>query len=190
MALALIIPVKPFAEAKQRLGSIMSDSERAKLAQSMFRHVFSTALRCVDARAVIVVTRAPDIVDFAERHGAVGLVENTRPDLNEALAQAAEFAREASRLLVLASDLPLLREDDLACMIGQDCAIAPDRRGHGTNAIAWPVAPAPRFSFGENSLQRHLAAAKAVGLDPKIISRPGLAHDVDLPDDLLPKPLS
>ena len=87
-------------------------------------------------------------------------------------------------LLVLASDLPLLNEDDLAAVTMEDCAIAPDRRGTGTNALLWPTRPLPGFFFGENSFERHDASARAAGLEPKIVRRPGLAHDVDLPDDL------
>jgi 2-phospho-L-lactate guanylyltransferase len=192
MALRIIIPVKPFTEAKQRLGSVLNDRARAELAQSMFQHVFATALRSADAHAVMVVSRGQDVLDFAAAQGAVGVAENGRSDLNAALAQAAEFASEhgASKFLVVASDLPLLREDDLARMFAEVCAIAPDRRGRGTNALTWPAYRPWVFAFGENSFERHFAAARDAGFDPKIITSPGLAHDVDVPDDLLFKPLA
>lgn len=189
MSLRVIIPVKPFAEAKRRLAPALSDEQRVELAQKLFRHVFATALRMAMPRQVIVVTRAREVVDFAAAKGAAGLLENGRADLNAALAQAAEFAHAASKLLIVASDLPLLDDVDLAAMAAEDCAIAPDRHGTGTNALTWPVTLSRRFHFGAGSFELHRAAAITAGFVPQIITRPGLAHDVDVPGDLLPLPL-
>lgn len=189
MSLCVIIPVKPLAEAKQRLAPVLSDEQRAELARRLFQHVFKTVLGTIEPQHVIVVTRSPDLIDFAVEHGAGGLEETGRADLNVALAQATEFASGASKLLILASDLPLLCEDDVAAMAANDCAIAPDRHGTGTNALLWPANPAPGFHFGQNSYNLHRAAAIAAGLTPQIVARRGLAHDVDLPSDLIAIPL-
>lgn len=184
MSLRVVIPVKPFAQAKQRLAPALNERQRAELARQMFHHVLATALHCFEAPAVIVVSRSHEINSYAQSRGAVGLVEAGSSDLNLALAQAAQCARGASMLLVLASDLPLLSEDDLAAVTVEGCAIAPDRHGTGTNALLWPTNPSPGFFFGEISFERHRVAALAAGFKPKIIRRNGLAHDVDLPDDL------
>lgn len=185
MALHVIIPVKPFSEAKQRLAPALGAAQRLQLAQDFFRHVLATALGF--SRPVIVVSRAPDVLALADAEGATALLETTRSGLNAALAEAENFARirDASRLLVVASDLPLLKKSDLAALAAEECAIAPDRRRRGTNALLWPASPHLGFHFGEDSFERHFAAAKGAGFDPKIISRAGLAHDVDLPEDLL-----
>jgi 2-phospho-L-lactate/phosphoenolpyruvate guanylyltransferase len=185
MSLRIIIPVKPYGEAKQRLAPALSDEERAELARRMFQHVFATALRVVDPANVIVVTRARNVIDFAAAHGATGLAETGSPGLNAALTQASEFARDASRLLILASDLPFLSERDLAALTAENCAIAPDRHGRGTNALTWPAQRSPAFHFGDNSFERHRAAAISAGLVPRIVTRPGLAHDIDVPADLV-----
>jgi 2-phospho-L-lactate guanylyltransferase len=136
---------------------------------------------------VTVVSRAPDVLGFASAQGAVALAENSSADLNSALLQAADAlrARGVSRLLVVAGDLPLLCEADLAALARHDCAIAPDRHGIGTNALLWPETPPLEFHFGERSLERHAAIAKAAGFNPHIVRRNGLAHDVDLPEDLI-----
>lgn len=187
MALRIIIPVKPFAEAKQRLAPVLTRRQRATLAERMFQHVFATALRLADAPGLIVITRATEILALAEAKSAVGLMESGAGDLNSALAQASDLARAsgASKLLILASDLPLLREEHLVAMARHDCAIAPDRHGHGTNALLWPAHPSLGFCFGENSFRRHCAIARAAGLDPQIMTHRGLAHDVDVPKDLI-----
>jgi len=186
MALRIIIPVKPFGEAKQRLAPALTAKERAQLARDLFGHVLATAVRFAGLRAAIVISRAPEILDLAKTSGALGLLETSSPHLNAALAQAAEFARAnaSSKLLIVASDLPFLCEADLAAMTEHDCAVAPDRHRRGTNALLWPTDPLPGFHFGESSFERHRATAIAAGFAPQIISRPGLAHDVDVPADL------
>ncbi|HEY3636573.1 MAG TPA: 2-phospho-L-lactate guanylyltransferase [Rhizomicrobium sp.] len=187
MSLRIILPVKPFAEAKQRLASVLSPAARAELAENMFRHVLGVACDFAEPRAVIVVSLGREVLAVAAAHGATPLAESSQSGLNGALRQAREFVFEdgALRLLVVASDLPLLHRDDLAALTEQDCAIAPDRHRQGTNALLWPASARAEFHFGENSFPRHCEAAKSAGLSPQIIIRPNLAHDVDLPADLL-----
>jgi 2-phospho-L-lactate guanylyltransferase len=164
----------------------MDAEARAKLARQLFLHVFATIRSFAETRDVIVVSRAPEILALAATDGAVALEETSAPDLNAALEQAARFARDAGamRLLVVASDLPLLSSADVEAMTRNDCAIAPDRHRRGTNALLWPANPLLGFFFGEDSFAHHKAAARAIGFDPRIVSRPGLAHDVDMPEDL------
>ena len=185
MSLRILIPVKPFEEAKQRLASFLSPPERSRLAEKMFRHVFATASAFAGPDTVVVVSRGPDVLDYARTQGATALHERTPSELNSALHQAAAVASDAgaSRLLVLASDLPLLQEADLAALAAHDCAIAPDRHERGTNALIWPTSL--EFQFGESSFERHRTIAKTAGYEAQIIIRPGLAHDVDSPGDLL-----
>jgi 2-phospho-L-lactate guanylyltransferase len=184
--LRVIIPVKPFAEAKQRLSPALDPGARAKLAEDLFRHVFEMTANFAGPACLVVVSRAQEILDFAAMRGTTALPE-CEPDLNAALRQAADhvLAQGASKLMVVASDLPLLCPGDLAAMAEHDCAIAPDRRRRGTNALLWPAAPRPPFRFGVDSFSRHRAEARGNGLDPCIVSRTGLAHDVDLPGDLI-----
>jgi 2-phospho-L-lactate guanylyltransferase len=186
MRLCIIVPVKPFDEAKRRLSPVLDAKARAELARRLFLHVVSTAARFADGRNVIVVSRAPEVLLLAKKEGAIALEETSRPDLNAALVQASAFAGGlgATRLLVVAGDLPLVHAADLAAITDAECAIAPDRHQHGTNALLWPAIPAPEFKFGENSFQHHVAMATASGFEPRIVTRTGLAHDVDVPEDL------
>ena len=41
-----------------------------------------------------------------------------------------------------------------------------------------------RLRFGEPSFDNHVTAARALGLVPRVLALPGLALDVDAPDDL------
>jgi 2-phospho-L-lactate guanylyltransferase len=59
---------------------------------------------------------------------------------------------------------------------------AHDRRGSNCIAVSPPgLIP---FSFGNDSFQPHLAAARGRGIEPKIVDLPGIGLDIDTPDDL------
>ena len=184
MDLQIILPAKPFAEAKQRLVSVLPAAARERLAAEMFHHVAATACTFAGPGSVVVVSRGAEVLDIAKELGATALLERSPSGLNNALRQAAGFVRDrgTAKLLVVASDLPLLCTADLAALVPHDCAIAPDHHGHGTNALLWPVTL--DFHFGEESFDRHRETARAAGREPQVISRPGLAFDVDLPRDL------
>ena len=59
------------------------------------------------------------------------------------------------------------------------CAIAPDRHGIGTNAIALAPGHIFRFAFGAASLGAHRAQGSHV-----LVDREGLMFDLDTPGDL------
>jgi 2-phospho-L-lactate guanylyltransferase len=63
--------------------------------------------------------------------------------------------------------------------------VVPSHDRDGTNAVL--AAPPDAFppSFGPGSFARHLAQAKAGGLDCRVVELAGLARDVDEPRDLL-----
>ncbi len=63
-------------------------------------------------------------------------------------------------------------------------AIAPDRAGAGTNALALRPTSAIPFRFGPGSHEAHRRAAEAAGLEVVTVERPGLAFDLDTPADL------
>ena len=184
MDLRVIIPVKRFVEAKQRLSPALNAMQRGQLAERMFRHVFGTAAAVFGAANVLVVSRSPETLSIAETEGAIALLESEPFDLNPALLQAARFGGPGahSKLQIVASDLPLMEQDEIVEMSSNDCAIAPDRHRRGTNALLWP-STLP-FAFGENSFARHQAIAETAGLVPITVVRRGLAHDVDVPEDL------
>ncbi|MGC4252678.1 MAG: 2-phospho-L-lactate guanylyltransferase [Sphingobium sp.] len=182
---AIIIPVKPFEEAKARLASVLTPEQRESLSRDFFRHVLTLATdRALDAD-VIVVSRCGQALDMARRAGAQTVVERGQGQ-NEALEQAMRQAD--GPLLLLSSDLPFLTVEDIAAMLTlgatSDIGIATDCAQTGTNALflARPGLIRPRF--GPDSRALHQAEAERAGLRWTLIERPGLAFDVDQPEDL------
>ena len=94
-------------------------------------------------------------------------------------AAGAVVAASRRSWAVLHADLPLLRPEDLVAVWEADApaVLAPSRDG-GTSLFcgSGPM----RFSYGPGSFPRHLARAP----DAAIVSRPGLALDLDTPADL------
>ena len=90
--------------------------------------------------------------------------------------------------MVLASDLPNVTAGDVAALRasrqrGPGCVIAPDEQEQGTNALALTPPAADFFRFGPDSFQAHLAAARARGLRSGSCAGPGLALDLDTPEN-------
>jgi 2-phospho-L-lactate guanylyltransferase len=91
-------------------------------------------------------------------------------------------------MLVVPLDLPLFDKAALASMIRRSglraAAIAPDRRGKGTNALLLQPVDLIDCRFGPDSFADHLATLRKIRVAPRIVDRPSLALDIDTPADL------
>ena len=185
MTLAVIVPIKGFATGKSRLSAILSDAERTTVNRTFFDHTFDVLSQFPRAGVRIAISADQEVLAVARARGAVAVPERS-PGLNAALEDAAARAAAlgARDILVVSIDLPRLGGDDLEAMAaGDGIAIAPDRSGRGTNAIFLPNGVRIPFAYGEASFTAHVAAARALGHEVRVIRRPGLALDVDTPED-------
>ncbi len=193
MKATAVLPVKRFAEAKQRLAAGMDEERRRELAAAMLEDV----LRAIgEARAMertILVSGDPLAQEIAA--AAVGPVEVVPDPADEGhnVAAQAGIARAevdgATRVVLLPGDCPLLdpRELDrlLTGMPERYVAVVPDRHGSGTNALALSPPRAIEPAFGEGSRDRHVAAARAAGIPCGVEELPSLALDLDTPADVV-----
>ena len=181
MSVAVLIPVKAFADAKVRLASALSADERRALARSM-------AERVVRAAGELPVAIVCDDADVAGWAAALDLIVITAP--GRGLNRAVEFgvdhlAREGMRQVIVAhADLPLANDLQWVARFG-GVTLVPDRREDGTNVACVPTGAGFRFAYGPGSFARHAAEARRCGLALRVVRRPDLAWDVDQPDDLL-----
>ncbi len=183
-----IIPVKPFAEAKSRLSSVLSPQQRIELSRYLLQRTLNIARQVGD---VVVISRDAQARHLANQADADALVENSS-DLNQALRQATAWVttQGGQTALILPTDLPLLEASDLQAMLnlGQlspSVVIAPCQRREGTNGLFINPIGLIDFVFGLNSFQKHYQAIQAVGLSPLIYESPSMALDLDLPTDLI-----
>lgn len=182
----VIIPVKPPAYAKSRLGGL-GDQVRQSLAVAFALDTVAATLGCRRVAAVLVVTDDHRLAAEVRELGAAVIPDGTADDLNGALEQGAAEVRRRAPLLHLAAlcaDLPALRPEELDCALA---AGSPARMGFvadadrsGTTLVTAPDLTTFRPRFGPGSRAEHLAAG---GLE--IVGRlDSLRRDVDTPADL------
>jgi 2-phospho-L-lactate guanylyltransferase len=185
-----ILPIKSFSQAKQRLRAELSDADRRALVDAMFSDVLVALRRVPTLESIIVVSGDRVAQRIAEGYGAT-IVEDDERGHNSAVTKGILAALEdgIERTLLVPGDCPLMDpkeiEDLLVHPAGERSAlIVPDRHGTGTNALllAPPGVLAP--SFGPDSCRRHMADAGVAGVPAEVVEVPGLAFDVDTPDDL------
>jgi 2-phospho-L-lactate/phosphoenolpyruvate guanylyltransferase len=183
------VPVKDLVNAKQRLVPALGAAERAALAAAMLEDVL-TALAAARLDRVWVVTREPAVDVVARARGAEPLAEDANRGHTAAVARAqAEAVRLGARVfLTIPGDVPCVTAEEIRRLVdaatpGQP-AFVPSRSGLGTNGVALAPPDAMPLTFGEPSFERHLATARARGLEPRVLALQGLGLDVDAPSDL------
>ncbi len=178
---AVLVPVKAFADAKLRLAPALPPLARAELARSMASHVVRAAAPLPTA----VVCDDLEVASWARGEGALVIWEPER-GLNRAVEAGVERLAAAGvrRVIVAHGDLPLA--PGLAWVARfPGVTVVPDTVSNGTNVICVPSEAGFTFSYGPGSFARHSAEAFRRGLPLRVVREAGLAHDVDTPADLV-----
>jgi len=190
MSIWAIVPVKPFLRSKSRLSGVLTPQERAGLSREFLGHALDVLAQVAAITQILVVSRDPAALALAHSRRARTVTEAGAPDLNSALRRATQVtvASRAQGVLVLPTDLPFLTADDIGQLIATDgegpqVAIAPDRRDDGTNALFVAPPGLLDYAFGEHSFDKHLELARAAGAHVRVCRLPGIALDVDGPED-------
>ena len=186
-----VVPVKDIENAKQRLAYVLKPHERQQLFRIMLEDVF-TALAEVDQLAgVMVVTGDAWAIEFAEKYGFQVMFETENLGHTHAVMTTARKLAEqgVSGMLTLPGDVPLVTSDEIVKIIRAHrdtpaFTIVPARDKLGSNAIACSPPDIMVLRFGDNSFYPHLETARRTGIEPQVLELPGLALDIDRPDDL------
>jgi 2-phospho-L-lactate guanylyltransferase len=185
-SIAVVIPIKAFEQAKDRLSGVLSTDQRALLARTTALGV----LESVRGASVFVVCDNPEVSQWATSHGA-SVVSQSGAGLNAAVQEGISAAHEYERVMIVHSDLPL--PSRLGQLLGSGVAsntvtIVPDRHRDGTNVLIIPRDVGFKCQYGSKSFEAHKAEASKLGLAIEIIEDDELALDIDTPDDLLALP--
>ncbi len=186
----VIVPVKPPAVAKSRLGALGDDARQA-LVVAFALDTITAALGSPLVETVLAVTDDHMLARRLAEAGASVIPDATTDNLNSTLVQsAAEQRRRHPGLgsLALCADLPSLRSEELTRVLasagdgaGQGMAFVADADGVGTTAVLALDLTDFRPMFGPGSRAAHLASgAREVDLSDV----PSLRRDVDTPADL------
>ncbi|HEX4718138.1 MAG TPA: 2-phospho-L-lactate guanylyltransferase [Thermoleophilaceae bacterium] len=188
MRTAAILPVKSFADAKQRLASLLGSGSRHALAQAMFHDVLASLRRVEGVERIVVVASEPS-VEFAADEQMVLIEDELRDGQSQAALVGIRWAVASGfeRVLLVPADTPLLSAPEVDALLAnapEAVVIVPDRHGTGTNALLLRPPTAIGPSFGPDSLQRHVASAEAAGVTHRVEQVQSLIFDVDTADDL------
>ena len=185
----VIVLVKDFDTAKQRLSPALAPAERRELAIANAERAIAAA---AGAGHVLVVAGRREASELARRGGAEVLLESEPRGQNPAAAAGIEHAgrRGADAVLVLSSDLPRITADGLGALAaaagarGRVVVAAAATGREGTNALFLRPPDAIGLHFGDRSLPKFEADARSRGVRFQLLEQPELALDLDEPADL------
>lgn len=173
-----LVPIKQGGNGKSRLAEILSQEERDGLSLRMARHVLSELGRCEGISDITILsTERPDwwFGSWAADGG-----QGLNAEIN-----GWRQACAADPILIIHADLPLLSAEDVRRLLdaseAEGIALATDRAGKGSNALAIADGRPFEFRFGPDSRQLHAVQSPTM----PVIQCTGLSVDIDTLEDLM-----
>src|SRR5215467_9442809 len=184
----VLLPVKTFINAKQRLAPAVDSETRAGLARAMCTDVLNTLARTHVPERVVVFTGADEVIEMARPFGFDVVREKCAAGHSAAVNQmVTDLLSSSTRILSIAIDLPRLVPSEIDFALdaaSEPVTFIPSRDWTGTNGVVF-ISPAHiAMEYGEGSFRRHLSKAAAAGHRADVMSLPGIAFDIDTPEDL------
>lgn len=177
MGWTALIPFRTGTGGKSRLEAVLDVATRERLALEMAHHVIDVLSQCQAIERIVVLSNK------AFDHPRTAFALDAERGLNPEISAFRDDFGPAP-LLVIHADLPLLAQADvdalLAAATAHGMALATDRAGEGTNAIALADGRPFIFRFGVGSRALHCVADERM----PVLQREGLSADLDTPCDL------
>ena len=190
MSTWVVVLIKDFDSAKQRLRPALGVKSRRALARGNARLAVSAAAA---GDHVLVVAGGDEVAEMAGSWGAEVLLEPREEGQNVAAKRGIDraLAGGAEAVLLLSSDLPLVTEDAVREMLqsaarhASPVAMAAPATGRGgTNALYLRPPDAISLHFGDESLAQFRADAQKRGVKFVLFRSEAMALDIDEPADL------
>jgi 2-phospho-L-lactate guanylyltransferase len=186
-----VVPVKDTTSAKQRLAPALPQALRQALALAMLEDVLASLAEARGLAGRLLVTTDPAARQLAARYGAICIEDGAGDGHTGAVMAAARRLATERRggILTVPGDIPLVTAAEIERLIAArrpapSFTIAPSHDEKGSNAILMSPPDAVPLRFGDDSFFPHLAAAEACGIRATVVHLPGIAMDIDNPDDL------
>ncbi|MSO77935.1 MAG: 2-phospho-L-lactate guanylyltransferase [Alphaproteobacteria bacterium] len=194
-AMWAVVPVKDMTQAKQRLAPALPQTGRTALYQAMLEDVLAALKRARGLAGILVVSGDPAAAALATNYGARVLGEAANLGHTQAVLAGIELLRRegVAAMLTLPGDVPLVTAAEIEAVLAAHgpapamtpaMTIVPSRDEDGSNCIALSPVDAVPLRFGDSSFRSHLAAARARGIEPKVLRLAGIGLDIDTPADL------
>lgn len=186
----VVVLIKDFDSAKQRLRPALGPKERRALAQ---RNAQLAVQAAAAGDRILVVAGDHEVAELAKAWGAEVLLEPSQDGQNLAAARGIARAVEggADAVLLLSSDLPLVTVDSVrevleaGSQINGPVAVAVRAVGRGgTNALYLRPPGAITLHFGADSLAKFRDEAERSAVKFVVHDSDAMALDLDEPGDL------
>ena len=192
----VLLPLKDFVKAKQRLSGCLNVAERRGLFQAMVEDVLDELVAIEEIERIVLLSDDPAAhllagcykVDcWSERELGQGL----NPVIEGALDRIAATEPEVEQVMVVHGDLPLVNAAELHLVVEAQqreqaaLVVATDRCGRGSNVLLMSMQCRVPVHYGRESLRAHCSAAAELGLKALALDTRYLAMDIDTRDDLL-----
>ena len=184
-----VVPLKHIQHAKQRLAPLLTPHERAQLMLAMVSDVLDALEQTSGLTGILLVSRAPEAAELAQRHGCELYSEAPGADLSESVQAAGGYLvanRDARGTLIVPGDVPLITARDVTAILAEHTrfTLVPDSEGDGTNCIVSSPPNLIRYRFDGHSFKPHTEAAYGIGITPRIVRNDAFGLDIDTPRDL------
>jgi 2-phospho-L-lactate guanylyltransferase len=186
-----IVPVKDLSKAKERLSSVLSQSERTALAYAMLEDVLIAMKGSRLLDRLFVVTLDENAIELAMRLGVEIIRENKQEGESASVDYASRICKDmgAESVLVIPGDTPLITSQDVDFILEKEkpypsAIFVPARDELGTNAIFRRPPDAFPSRFGYDSFKKHIDEARLRNIPYEIYKIPRIALDIDELEDL------
>jgi 2-phospho-L-lactate guanylyltransferase len=177
---SVLLPIKAFGRAKERLASSLSIDQRSALARTLAEGV----IRAARPLHVAVVCDDDEVAAWAKQLGAL-VIWAPQKGLNAAVEHGVGLLGAEGFTWITISHADLPYPGRLATLPDfEGVTLVPDRHGDGTNVIKIPARSGFCFAYGKGSFSRHRQEAGHLGLPLCVLHDPQLSIDVDDVDDL------
>jgi 2-phospho-L-lactate guanylyltransferase len=186
----ILVPIKNTSGAKQRLASILDQPARTRLAQAMLHDVLTTLHNWKHCPRVGVVTSDSYAIQLATDYEFEIIRDPDNPGETGAIEMATRVCVERGDeyTLIIPADIPLIQAVELNEILTrapeQGTVLVPAADGRGTNAAFRRPANLFPLRFGNDSFKPHRAVADSTGKPCIVLNLPGVAVDVDNPEDI------
>ncbi len=187
----VVVPLKSLRGAKKRLAGLLDEDEREAFVTAMARDVLAALSQTTGVDGIMVVSDDAAVTAVALEYGARVLPEGEQKGLSAAVASAAKTlaADRVDRMMVVHGDIPLATPVDFGLLMASagakpSVSIVPCRNEDGSNVMICTPPEAIPFLYGPGSCSAHQEAARDAGVEVRIERLPGLALDIDTPEDL------
>jgi 2-phospho-L-lactate guanylyltransferase len=154
----------------------------------MLTDVFDAVAKATIPERVVVFTASSEVAQMAGEFGFEVIVETLVNGHSAAVNQMVDkLSVNASQIFSIAGDLPKLRGEEIDFVMKdatEPITILPSRDGTGTNGILFVPPARIQMEYGEGSFSRHMSKASAAGYRAQALNIPGIAFDIDTPEDV------